>query len=446
MVGAIVYDKDAGLRQGILQAGSSLGKALQYRTEQSNEEAKRQKMLKEEQASNTKHGTILSETLSNIPENASTMDIVGSVSNMMKQGVPISYLKGVFPFLDPMLKGAMSSQQTSGFLSQLGIGPHQGQKVQPFGMQQENMPDQQIPGVDQQQQGGFQQQQSNGQPPQQSLAGLSDNQLVAMQGSGISQVKSLADGEMKRREMDRRNFREDRSFAYSKNKKFFEQLETDADSIADQREALENITGAIKEGNTSFFSQDNFANFLGKYGEGLRTAKGAQLINAQKEFLLSNIGRAGARPNIWIEQQISGALTKLGRSNEANLTVASALKARLERGEAKQEISRNLENFYIERDGTIPSNFTNIVREQMKPVEENIQKKLSYKLRKLHEKENSGKLEELSMKKVPQGTPLTLEMANILKNKYGDKDKLRENAKKLGYSIPTSDEYRSYLR
>lgn len=149
---------------------------------------------------------------------------------------------------------------------------------------------------------------------------------------------------------------------------------------------------------------------------------------------------------MWIEQQISDALTKLGRSKEANLTVTSALEARLERGEAKQQIARDLENYYMEKDGTIPANFTNIVREQMKPVEEQIQKKLSYKLRTFYEKENSGKLGDLMNKKVPDGTPLTVEMATMFKKKYGDVEKAKENAKKQGYYIPTSDEYRRYFR
>ena len=82
----------------------------------------------------------------------------------------------------------------------------------------------------------------------------------------------------------------------------------------------------------------------------------------------------------------------------------------------------------------------------MKPVEDNIQKKLSYKLRKLHEQENSGKLEELSRKKVPQGTPLTLEMAKIFKNKYGDIESAIKNSKALGYEIPTAEEYKRYIK
>ena len=478
------------MRQGISQAGSAFAQALQYRGQQSNEEEKRKKLLRESQANNLKYGTILSDTLSKIPTDASPIQLVNSFSSMLGQGVPIEFLKGVFPLVEPMLKGATETQGATNFMAKLGIGPQQNSPQQQNPMQQQYAPQEQYDQTQQlfdamqqqdgsQTQGTFQQppvipqqnmtqpqsaipqqeaiQQQRGiqqpqqpqqpQPPQQtSIENLTDTQLVAMQGSGIKNVKAVADGEMKRREIERRNFREDRSFAYGKNKKFFEELEGDADRIGDQREALGNMVNAIKEGDTGFFSLDNFASFLGKYGEGLRSAKGAQLLNAQKEFLLSNIGRAGARPNMWIEQQISDALTKLGRSKEANLTVTSALEARLERGEAKQQIARDLENYYMEKDGTIPANFTNIVREQMKPVEEQIQKKLSYKLRTFYEKENSGKLGDLMNKKVPDGTPLTVEMATMFKKKYGDVEKAKENAKKQGYYIPTSDEYRRYFR
>ena len=432
MVGALVFDKDAGLRQGISQVGSALAGAINQRTARSQEAEQRKK-----------YGTILSETLSGIKDNSSPMELVGSISSMLEKGVPVEYLKGIMPLIEPQIKGSIQGEQNRSFLEKMGLNQPEGPQGAPG---QPVIPNQPQPDGQPSPMGMQPQGQPQGQPRgQDPLGSLSDTQLIAMEGSGIPQAKDIAIGEMKRRDLNQKNFRSDRDFAYKKSAKFFDKLEEEADRLADQKEAISNMENAINEGNTEFFSKDNFANYLGKYGEGLRTSKGAQLLNAQKEFLVADLGRVGARPNQWIEEQISRALTKIGRSDEANLTIVEALKARVSRGEAKQEISRNLENYYLEKDGTIPANFTNIVREAMRPVEIQIQEKLSYKLRQYHERENSGNLRELMNKKVSVGTPLTIEMASLFLDKYGDKERAIKNAKARGYVIPTPQEYRRFM-
>jgi len=75
---AIVYDRDAALRQGIQQAGGALGQALGQRRQ----DQKRIDQQKE-------YGGILQNTIGSLPEDASRIDIVGAFSNAINQGLPI---------------------------------------------------------------------------------------------------------------------------------------------------------------------------------------------------------------------------------------------------------------------------------------------------------------------------------------------------------------------
>lgn len=460
MVQAIVYDKDRALREGIAGAGSALAGALQQRAMRTQEEEKRQQLRQEQQEEQQRYGTILSETLSDIPEGASPMQIVGKMSDMLNQGVPLEYLKGIMPLIEPQLKGSIQGEQQRSFLEYMGFAPPQGPESEipqqgqfdPQGMpQQPQMAP--IPGQPQQPMAP-QQQPLQPVSPQQQMQSVferaNDDQLIAMQASGIPQISQGAKAEQDRRNADRKAFREDRDFAYKRAGKYLEKVDESRKTVGDQSEALNLMENAIREGNTEFWSADNFANFLGRYGEGLRTAKGAQLLNAQKEFLVSDIGRVGNRPNMWIEQQISGALTKIGRSDEANLTVVEALRARNERDKKRIEVTDALEQQYMKPPaegglGYVPGNIAALVDEAMKPYNEAAGKKLAYKLRQIQERESSGSFKELMKKKVTPGTPLTLEMASMFVEKYKTPEKARENAKKLGYYIPEPEEYRSYL-
>lgn len=463
MVQAIVYDRDAALRQGISQAGSALGSALQQRALQAKEEEKRLQLKEEQAAERQQHGTILAKTMASITENDSPIQITNKLSAMLDEGVPIEYLKGVMPLIEPQLKGSIQGQQQRAFLEQMGLLQPQGPEGQipqegqfmPSGMQPQPQmqPGQPMPGQPQQAVAPPQQplQPVNPQQQMQSVfERANDEQLIAMQASNIPQIQHGAKAEQDRRNADRKAFREDRDFAYKRAGKFLENIDESRKTVGDQGEALNLMENAIREGNTDFWSADNFANFLGRYGEGLRTAKGAQLLNAQKEFLVSDIGRVGNRPNMWIEQQISGALTKIGRSDEANLTVVEALRARNERDKKRIEVTDALEQQYMKPPsegglGYVPGNIASLVDEAMKPYNEAAGKKLAYKLRQIQERENRGNFREMSKKKVTPGTPLTLEMASMFVEKYKTPEKARENAKKLGYYIPEPEEYRSYL-
>jgi hypothetical protein len=84
----IIYDRDAGLRQGISQAGSALGGALQQRGLQAQAEEQRQKLQQEQLEKTQEYGTILSETLGSLPEGASSLDMAKAYSSAIERGLP----------------------------------------------------------------------------------------------------------------------------------------------------------------------------------------------------------------------------------------------------------------------------------------------------------------------------------------------------------------------
>lgn len=463
MPSVITYDKDAALRQGITSAGSALGNAMAYNAQQKNLEEQRQNQMREAEAKNQQYGTILSETLSTLPQDASAMDIVGKFTEMANKGVPMEYLKGIFPLIEPQIKGSIQSDQQRMFLESMGLAPPRSaesripKQMQFEGMAQPGIPQPASPmgqAIQPVQQPAAQMNpmQSQQQPiPQQNVfQRATEDQLIAMQSSGIPQIQQGAKAEQDRRNSERKDFRADRDFAYKRAGKFLENIDESRKTVGDQSEALNLMENAVKEGNTEFFSKDNFANFLGKYGEGLRTAKGAQLLNAQKEFLVSDIGRVGNRPNMWIEQQISGALTKIGRSDEANLTVVEALRSRNDRDKKRIEVTDALEQQYMKPPsegglGYVPGNIASLVDQAMKPYNEQIQKRLAYKIRQYNEMENRKDFKSMMNKKPVQGTPLTLPMMVAFKNKYnGDIKAARKNAKAMGYDILDEEEYAQF--
>lgn len=433
----IVLQDQSGLAQGIQNVGSVLGQALQQRN-----------LRQEQQRQQSALAQALDQGVQGLGPNPTPMQYINFLSNMTKAGVPPEYLKIYQQAFLPQIKAQTEDQVGNMFLQRLGLLPppqdSQRSMFQPMEVEEQidistMTPEQ--PVIE-----GAPVKRGEVAPAQNPLSQLSDSQLAAMKGSGIKRVENLADFELKRRETERKDFRSDRDFAYKRAGKFLEKIDEERSNIANQDEALRMMENAITEGDLSFFSKDNFAKFLGKYGEGLRTAKGAQLLSNQKEFLVSNIGRVGSRPNQWIEQQISDALAKIGRSREANLTVIEALKARINRDKKRIELTDELEEKYLKENGYVPSNIAAIVDKAMKPYEEEISNKLSYKVRQLYEKENARSLNKLSEKKVPQGTPLTAEMLSIFLDKYdNDTKKVRENAKKLGYTIPSAEEYQRYI-
>lgn len=227
---------------------------------------------------------------------------------------------------------------------------------------------------------------------------------------------------------------------------YLKEIDSERAGVRSKKLALSSMRDAIRDGDLDFFSKDNLAEFLGRFGEGLRTSKGAELINAQKEFLLGNISRAGSRPNIYIEQQVVSMMPKLGRSVEANETIAEGLDAEQKLTEEKIRLSDELEEKYRKELGYVPPNIAALVDKELDPIANKIKDRLSYRVRTIQENEmGDKKLKESLGKRVFPGTPLTLRMAKLLIESTGSKEAAFQMAKSLGYKVPTTQEYREYL-
>src|SRR5690606_5842315 len=193
----------------------------------------------------------------------------------------------------------------------------------------------------------------------------------------------------------------------------------------------------------SQFSRDWWAQKFGEWGQGLVTPEGALVSGNIKNFLLSDLGSLKGRPNQFIEQRILSMTPQIGQQLEANEAATLALESQLELKEKKIQLADEIMQKYLNdpKFGYVPGNLGAMVDAQLRPYQEQAQDRLAYRMRRLQER--SEGIEKLINKKVMQGTPLTVEMAAELTKKWG-KEKAPQVAKKLGYTIPTEEQYRKY--
>ena len=307
---------------------------------------------------------------------------------------------------------------------------------------------------------------TNGRMPNASK--LTDEQLLGLTLSGDKTLAQVANFEMKRREQniqERRlsdqNFDKDRNFAFKQAQPFLKRMEEARVGARQKKQALSLMEDSIENGNFTFGSIDAAANWLARFsptrelGESLRTAKGAQLLTSMKEFLLSNISRAGARPNMWIEQQIQSMLPQIGRTTEANLGVLEVLRSENEVGELEVKLFEQFEREDQEKYGYIRGDIASRVNAAMQDKVDAIRDRLSYRLREIYEQEQGPtKLMTVAKQPVPKGTPLTPEMHALIAKRLARDEKVSANldeaalkrAKQLGYTIYSGDTILEFQR
>jgi hypothetical protein len=154
-----------------------------------------------------------------------------------------------------------------------------------------------------------------------------------------------------------------------------------AEAIIPKENSLTLMENALKEADLSFFSPDNLAEMTGI--EAFRTPSGAQFISSGKEFFLGSLKRAGARPNQWIERQIQKMLPKIGRSREANLTVAAALRSEIEVDKEYQNILNRLVSEDEARYGYIRGDIGQRARKGLQKFSNEEQSRLEQTLREI---------------------------------------------------------------
>jgi hypothetical protein len=278
-------------------------------------------------------------------------------------------------------------------------------------------------------------------PPQ---LGKSPNELTDQQIQAVSlinpefgrileaQKKAAIKKTQEEQKLNRKIFESDRDFESQRALPILKEADARLPNIEARKAALPRMKKAILEGESGFFTGDNFANLTGI--ESLRSQEGAELITSTKEFLLSSIGRAGSRPNQWIEQQISLMLPQVGRKKEANLATAEILDAEVQLDDARLKTTYRLAEEDRQKYGYVRGDIAQRIEKEIAPEADKIQKDLSVKLRKIYEDTKTD--EELQrLKTVTQGTPLTERMAKIIFERVNnDPVKAAKMAKQMGFA------------
>jgi len=158
-------------------------------------------------------------------------------------------------------------------------------------------------------------------------------------------------------------------------------------NIPYQEQAIEDI----KEASPNVGWRDFVADLVG--AEPLRTAEGARLKTAIKDFFLSDLTRAGARPNQWMEQQLADALPKIGRSKEANLITAEGLKFKVDLAKKRMEIIDKLAEDQKKRHGYVKGDIDSLSYNMMKPYVRERQKELKTAIEEIKKAEKSTSVE-----------------------------------------------------
>ena len=149
-----------------------------------------------------------------------------------------------------------------------------------------------------------------------------------------------------------------------------------------QEQAIQDIQDAA----ANVSPLDYFADVTGF--EPLRSASGAKLKTGIKDFFLSDLTRAGARPNQWIEQQLLDALPKIGRSKEANLITAEGMKFKVDLAKKRLEEIDRLSEEDREKYGFVRANIDSRATQNMKKYVVQRQKELKSSIERIKKDKN----------------------------------------------------------
>lgn len=219
---------------------------------------------------------------------------------------------------------------------------------------------------------------------------------------------------------------------------FFNELNKRSAENIKKRGLLELQEEAIREGDLEFFSKASFSETLESFGfdqlaEAFRDPNAAKFKFASKEFLLSNISRAGPRPNQWIEQQISKSLPAVGRSRDANLVLNAAQRADVDVAEEEERLASEVEQEQINKFGFAKRTLPSEVNKRLRSFASERQKQLEQEMREITGSFKTGK--------VPAGTRLGVNKSKWYAKRFkGDLDKAFEQAIKDGHVVVPQEE------
>lgn len=422
----LVLQDPSGLAQGITGAGSALGQALQtlgtrkYEKEQKQEEIKRLRNLEEEKRLRTqKGGTVLQGLLSQLKPNASIKDVQGIMAQAIKQGVDPSIVQNFAQQYTPIIKEQARTQAAQSFLQNiLGQGAPQGDIVEEGEISTPQ---------------GTVYEQLDGVPN-----GMTQSKIDALISSPYPELQALGKQYDNKRIEARKNFVEDRNFHAKGLAKTEENIEKLRKTLPRRERVLNLARSAIESGEIGQFSQNRIADIIGgPIGDALRTKSGAQFGLAAKENLVTNLGEISARGvNMFMEQRLLDAFSKVGQSEAANLAVQDFFEAENDIEKAYLKEYDRLAAEDERRFGYKRNDLAKRATEASKDEEQKIFNRSSVRQRQLQEREKGVPwMYKQTEKKVEKGTPLTPEMYRIFIEKLGDPEKALIRAKQLGYKI-----------
>lgn len=297
--------------------------------------------------------------------------------------------------------------------------------------------------------------QEEGVSGQQSPQGLSGapidklHQVAAFAGqpgeAGI--VGNMAKTEIEKREkqekISREDFQNERGYHSSYSKKAEETANQMRQSLPKKEMALDMARQAIETQDMGFFSPDKLADATGI--DLFRTAKGAQLVTAGKENLLSNLSRVSSKgQNLWFEQRLNSMFPKIGQSKEANLTVQEMIEAENQIDKAYLDAFDRLSQEDESKYKFVRKDIEKRARDAVKPIEKDVLKRTTYRMKEIEEREKGLiSMRDKVGKNVVKGTPLTMEMAKLYIRKFGKENALNV-AEKNGYYVPTYEDFQIF--
>lgn len=252
------------------------------------------------------------------------------------------------------------------------------------------------------------------------------------------QIKQKADAAKIRQ----KTFESERSYHTQFSKEQEKEAENLRSNLSKKEMSLDLSRNAIESGEVGALSLANIAKRLNI--PEWQTMKGAQLETAIKENLLSNMSRISAKgQNIWFEQRLNSMMAQIGKSKEANLAAQEILEGEVALDHAYLNNFDKIAEEDQKKYNFVKKDIAKRARDQTKPFEKEIMQRTAYRLKEQEELEKGlSSIKKQVGKNVIKGTPLTLAMAKLYKDKFGDE--ALKVAQKNGYYIPTLEEFQIF--
>lgn len=209
-------------------------------------------------------------------------------------------------------------------------------------------------------------------------AELVDPQLANLM-RGLKDTAIREQSAQKKREFEREKFeygktaekeKSKKAETFAINKPLINELNEIRKNIPLQEQAIADIESAAPGVGIRDYLADTFGI------EPLRSSEGVKLKTAVKDFFLSDLTRAGARPNQWIEMQLADALPKTGRDPASNLITAAGMKFKVDLAKERARLLDDLSEKYgysdIDLDRTANKMMKSYVEERQKLLQQQI--------------------------------------------------------------------------